>query len=77
MGAQEWILLAVIAFVLFGPKKLPELAKGLGEGIREFKRAMSESTQEPAAPAPAPSPPAPASTPPAAAEPVETPKTDA
>jgi len=32
--------------LLFGPKKLPELARGLGKGIREFKKASSEVTEE-------------------------------
>lgn len=39
---QPWhlILLAIIAIVLFGGKKLPELGKGLGEGLRGFKEGM-------------------------------------
>jgi len=36
-----FVILAV-AILVFGPKKLPELGKGLGEGIRGFKRAMAE-----------------------------------
>ena len=39
MGAQELILIAVILLLMFGGKKLPELMKGLGKGIREFKDA--------------------------------------
>ena len=35
-----------VAILLFGPKKLPELGKGLGEGIRGFKKAMTEDNQE-------------------------------
>ena len=35
-----------IALLVFGPKKLPELGKGLGEGIRGFKRAISERRPE-------------------------------
>ncbi len=34
------------ALLLFGPKKLPELARGLGKGIREFKKASNEVTEE-------------------------------
>jgi sec-independent protein translocase protein TatA len=34
------IIILVIAIVIFGPKKLPELGKGLGKSIREFKKAM-------------------------------------
>jgi sec-independent protein translocase protein TatA len=36
------LVILIIAMFVFGPKKLPELGKGLGEGIRGFKRAMSE-----------------------------------
>jgi sec-independent protein translocase protein TatA len=35
-----------VAILLFGPKKLPELGKGLGEGIRGFKKAMTEHNEE-------------------------------
>jgi sec-independent protein translocase protein TatA len=38
-GSGEWIWLVVIVVILFGGKKLPELAKGLGKGIREFNDA--------------------------------------
>jgi sec-independent protein translocase protein TatA len=34
------LLILLVVIVLFGPKKIPELAKGLGTGIKEFKRAM-------------------------------------
>ena len=45
------ILLFGIALLVFGPKKLPELGKGLGESIRGFKSAMSAKEEEkPAAP---------------------------
>lgn len=39
------LVILIIAMVAFGPKKLPELGKGLGEGIRGFKKAMSETTE--------------------------------
>ncbi len=39
-----------IALLVFGPKKLPELGKGLGESIRGFKSAMSAKDQKPPAP---------------------------
>ena len=39
LGVQELVLILVIAMFFFGGKKLPEIAKGLGKGIREFKRA--------------------------------------
>jgi sec-independent protein translocase protein TatA len=37
-----------IALLVFGPKKLPELGKGIGEGIRGFKSAMKEKEEKPA-----------------------------
>ena len=39
MGAPELIVIAVIVLLLFGGKKLPELMKGLGKGIKDFKDA--------------------------------------
>lgn len=38
----HWLAVAAIALLLFGPKKLPELGKGLAEGIRSFKDGMKE-----------------------------------
>ena len=45
-GTTEWILIAVVVLLLFGGKKIPELARGLGKGIREFKDAKSQVTNE-------------------------------
>ena len=48
----HWLLVAIIALLLFGPKKLPELGKGLAEGIRSFKglkKAPEQSKQSPTA----------------------------
>ena len=42
LGLPELIVIFVIALVVFGPKKLPELGKALGKGIAEFKRATDE-----------------------------------
>lgn len=42
LGLPELIVIFVIALVVFGPKKLPELGKALGRGIAEFKRATDE-----------------------------------
>jgi sec-independent protein translocase protein TatA len=39
LGVQELMLILIIAMFFFGGKKLPEIAKGLGKGIREFKHA--------------------------------------
>ena len=38
----HWLLVAIIALLLFGPRKLPELGKGLAEGIRSFKDGLKE-----------------------------------
>jgi sec-independent protein translocase protein TatA len=40
------VVILIIAMFVFGPKKLPELGKGLGEGIRGFKKAMSNDDSE-------------------------------
>lgn len=42
LGITEIVIIFVIALVVFGPKKLPELGKALGRGIAEFKRASQE-----------------------------------
>jgi sec-independent protein translocase protein TatA len=43
LGMQELMVIFLLAMVLFGGKKLPEIGQGLGKGIREFKRAMERS----------------------------------
>jgi len=50
---QPWhlIVLAVVAFLLFGAKRLPELGKGLGEGLKGFKEGI-KGISDPPAPAP-------------------------
>ena len=42
-GATELIIILVIVMVLFGAKRLPELAKGLGHGIKEIKKASKKA----------------------------------
>lgn len=42
IGAPEIIFIAVIVLLLFGGKKIPELMKGLGKGVKSFKQGMSE-----------------------------------
>ena len=42
IGMQELIIIFVIALIVFGPRKLPQLGKSLGRSIAEFKRASSE-----------------------------------
>ena len=45
IGLQELLVIAAVAMVLFGGKKIPEMAKGLGEGIRNFKAAVKDEPQ--------------------------------
>jgi sec-independent protein translocase protein TatA len=73
MGGGELVLVLVVILILFGAKRIPEFAKGLGQGIKEFKKASNEVTTEfhnamtenPAPPSPArpAAPPAPSSAP--------------
>ncbi len=46
LGGGEIILILALVLILFGAKKLPELAKGLGTGIKEFKKATRDVTDE-------------------------------
>ncbi|TRX55568.1 twin-arginine translocase TatA/TatE family subunit [Fulvivirga sp. M361] len=41
-GGWEWIVIILVVLIFFGAKKIPELARGLGKGIREFKDATKE-----------------------------------
>ena len=43
IGTTEIVVIAIVLLVLFGGKKLPELARGVGDSIREFKRATHEA----------------------------------
>ena len=45
IGAPEFILILVIGLIVFGPGKLPELARSLGKGMREFKKATNALSQ--------------------------------
>jgi sec-independent protein translocase protein TatA len=45
-GWPELLLIAVILILIFGAKRLKDIAKGTGEAVREFKKATSESTRE-------------------------------
>ena len=45
-GFWEIVIILVLILVLFGGKKLPELARGLGKGLREFKKAVKDSDIE-------------------------------
>ena len=43
-SGSEWIIIALIILLLFGGKKIPELMKGLGKGVKSFKEGMNEVT---------------------------------
>ena len=46
LGGWEWVIVILAVLLLFGAKKIPELANGLGTGIKEFKKATKEVTDE-------------------------------
>ncbi|MCX8205215.1 MAG: twin-arginine translocase TatA/TatE family subunit [Candidatus Nezhaarchaeota archaeon] len=46
MGGYEWLIILFIILILFGAKKLPELARGLGEAVKEFRRASQGEVDE-------------------------------
>jgi sec-independent protein translocase protein TatA len=51
IGMSEWLVILLVVAVLFGGSKLPKLGKGLGEGIRNFKKGISgelDNEQKPA-----------------------------
>ena len=47
IGWMELLIIFAIALLIFGPKKLGELGKGLGEGIRSFKNSVKEPSEDP------------------------------
>lgn len=46
LGMQEILVIGLIILLLFGGKKIPELMKGLGKGVKSFKEGMNEVTEE-------------------------------
>ena len=46
IGAQELILIFLVILLLFGARRIPEIASGLGKGLREFKKAMRDTQDE-------------------------------
>jgi sec-independent protein translocase protein TatA len=79
-GPLELIIVLVIALIVLGPGKLPDVGAALGKGIREFRKASSDLSDAarvepaPTTPPAAPTAPAPVSPPPAAGEPTTQPK---
>lgn len=51
LGVPELLIILVIALIFFGPSKLGDLGKGLGDAIRNFKGAMKDHESEPSQPA--------------------------
>jgi TatA/E family protein of Tat protein translocase len=47
LGLQELLVILVIALVIFGPSKLPQIGSGLGKAIRDFKKGVSGDEDEP------------------------------
>ena len=68
LNGWEIVLILAVVLVLFGAKKLPELAKGLGSGIKEFKKATRDVTDELSAAVNEEPPPPPRKLPPVADE---------
>lgn len=46
VGPWQWVLIVVVVLLLFGGKKIPELMRGLGSGIKEFKDASKDEDKE-------------------------------
>ncbi len=46
LGAQELLLIFLAVLILFGAKRIPDIAQGLGKGIRKFKSALKETQNE-------------------------------
>jgi sec-independent protein translocase protein TatA len=46
LGVPELLILAVIVLILFGAKRLPEMGKGIGEGIKNFKKSIKNDDEK-------------------------------
>ena len=46
LGVQELLLIFLVVLILFGAKRIPDIAQGLGKGLREFKGALKETQDE-------------------------------
>ena len=47
MSIVHWLIVLFVVVLLFGPRRLPELAKGMGEAVREFKKAVKDPESTP------------------------------
>ena len=47
IGAPEWLLILCVVALLFGARKIPELARSLGASVNEFKKGMKDGTEPP------------------------------
>ena len=45
LGGKDWIVIVLVVLLLFGGKKIPELMKGLGSGLNEFKKATKDDNK--------------------------------
>lgn len=73
VGWTEILVILVVALLVLGPNKLPDIAKGLGKGLRDFRKAMSSLDEDPTEPPPRPAAWSTPTTPPAPATPPATP----
>ena len=46
LSCSEWIIIALVILLLFGGKKIPELMRGLGKGVKSFKDGVNEAKEE-------------------------------
>ena len=46
IGVWEWVIIALVVLLLFGGKKIPELMRGLGKGVKSFKQGMKEVEED-------------------------------
>ncbi len=46
IGTQEIIIILIVAFLIFGAKRIPDIAKSIGVGIREFKKALNPNSKD-------------------------------
>ena len=56
IGSQDLLIALAIGLIMFGAKRLPELARGLGESVKEFKKGIAHEPDSDAAPSPTPPP---------------------